>query len=253
MRNIANDRIDAHGVFTSGGDVGFVATLVASVLPVLIAPLVVADVDVWTFWKSVGTILLGNGAAEPPTGFQLGAVLVGVGVHLFIGSLLGAGFAVLIAYFDVDTLTPTVVLSAFVLSVLAMTLTWIPLSHTIVPALDDVPIVFTGWMIVAFGILLGVGVQRWRQRWDTTRCPTSASTRRTWLLVAHERALVATAGTLLLVVAGLVANDGPQRPAGVVATYLAFHGAAALVVLTHTVAEQRERVRERAVDHHPVS
>ena len=63
MKNIASNEIDGHGVFTSGGDVGFVAGLVATILPMFVAPLFMDDVDAWTFPKSISTLLFGSSAA----------------------------------------------------------------------------------------------------------------------------------------------------------------------------------------------
>jgi hypothetical protein len=247
MKNAASNEIDTHGVFTSGGDVGFVAILVASAIPVLLAPLFMADVDVWTFWKSMSTVLLDESYARPATGFEAGPVLVGIGIHLFVGALIGALFAVVVAYFDIDTLAPTVVVTAFMLSVLAIDLTWIPLSHTLLPALDNISIVFTGSMLVWFGIMLGFGIQRWRRRWDETQCPTATSTRRRWLFVAHERALVATVGTLALIAAGvLIVGTDALRP-GAAIPYLVVHVAATMVVIVHTISEARELDKQDAL------
>lgn len=239
MRNLADEDVDLHGVFTNGGDAGFVATILATTLPVLIAPLVATDVDIWTFWKGVGTILLGDGAAQPPTGFDAAPVLAGMGIHLFIGTLIGALFAVAIAYFDIDTWTPTIVVAGCILAVSAFTLTWVPLSHSLVPALDDVPVVFTGWMIILFGILLGVGIYRWREQWDRTQCHVAAGTSRSWMLVAHERAIVATSGTLALVVAAIVIAGTDEIRMAIAVPYLLLNIAAATLILVHTASDLR--------------
>ncbi|MCB0879248.1 MAG: hypothetical protein KDC46_09750 [Thermoleophilia bacterium] len=237
MKNIASNEIDGHGVFTSGGDVGFVAGLVATILPMFVAPLFMDDVDAWTFPKSISTLLFGSSAAEPPTGFDAGPVLAGLGIHLFVATLIGAVFSLVIAYFDVDTLAPTVVVAAFMLAVLAIDLLWLPLSKTVLPALDDVSIVFTGSMIVWFGLMLGIGIQRWRQDWDESVCPVAARGHQRRLLVAHERAIIATSGMLVLVIVGMFLEGLGAVRWGVATPYLIVHALASVVVLSHALGE----------------
>ena len=239
MKNIASNEVDMHGVFTSGADVGFVAGLAATVLPMFVAPLFVDGIDPWTFPRSIASVLFGDSAIDPQTGFDAGYVLAGLGIHLFVATLLGAVFALVVAYFDVDTLAPTVVVAGFMLAVLAIDLAWIPLSKTIIPALDEVSIVFTGSMIVWFGLLVGVGVQRWRQDWDEGRCPAAARRHRRRLLVVHEWGILATSGTLVMVVVGLLADGTDAVRWGVGVPYLAIHALVAGVVLAHAIGEAR--------------
>jgi hypothetical protein len=109
----------------------------------------------------------------------------------------------------------------------------------VLPELDNVPIVYTGTMFVWFGILLGVGVQRWRGRWDRGACPVGSDTRRRWMLAAHERAIAATAGTLALIVASVVAAGADQLQLGVAIPYLFVHVLATGVVMAHALGDER--------------
>lgn len=233
MKNLEGHQVDGHGVFTSGADVGFVATLIATIAAMAIAAFAVADVDIWTFWKGVATLLLGEGAVSPPTGFEVGPVLVGAGIHLFVGALVGGLYALAIAYLDLEEMTPIILVTACIFGILTFMLIWVPLSVTLVPGLDAVPALFAGWMIVAFSVLLAVGVTRWRQKWDCTECPHSNRERSGWLYTAHREALAASIGTLVLVIVGLtLANHGDIRWA-IAAPVLLLQAVFALVVLQH--------------------
>ncbi len=247
MRNIAGHRVNLHGVFTTGGDIGFLAALVASVIPVLVAPLLVDGIDAWTFWKGLGSAVFGPDAVDPVLGFAAPAVLAGISIHLFTGMLVGAIFAVVIALLDVDAPAPTILLSGFILAVLAVGLSWVPLAHTLFPALDVIPIVFAGHMVVAFGILLGVGVQDWRLHWDRSEQPGMAAPRRRWMLVAHQRAILATASSLLLLVAAIIL-DSPGVRLGFVVPLLVMQVAAAALVMRHAITDRRALSHGEAVE-----
>jgi hypothetical protein len=243
MRNVSAHKVEFHGVFITGGDVGFIAALIATIFPVVLAPLLVDGVDVWTFFKAVSSVLLGNSVVDQATGFEAGPVLIGVGMHLFAGALIGSMFAVALSYFDLDEMVPVVVVMMSLFGVYTFMLAWLPLSKTIVPALDKVPVLFAGWMIVTFAVLLGVGIEGWRSKWDESACPRAELKRNRWMLIAHERAIAATFGTLVIVLAGLALWQPQEVRIGVLIPYLAFHLLAAVIVAVHTRSDMKVRAR----------
>lgn len=240
MRNIAAHRVDAQGVFTSGGDVGFVAIVIASAIPVLLAPLMVDGIDVWTLFKSLSTVLLGDDAMAHPTGFELAPVLVGAGVHLFLGAAVGALFALVVSLVDIDGIAPTVVIMITLFGAYSFLLVWLPLSESLMPALAQIPSPFIIEMIMTYAIVLGLGVARWRRRWDGTECVHGASERAGWLLVAHEWALVATVLTLIMIVVGAAMWGVTSIHWWVAAPYLVLHAAAAWFAASHALQDRRD-------------
>lgn len=52
--------------------------------------------SLWSFFRYLASILLGDGILPPPAGFDLGAVIAGLLVHLILSLLYGAILAVVI-------------------------------------------------------------------------------------------------------------------------------------------------------------
>jgi hypothetical protein len=251
MRNLSAHRVDADGLLTSGGDTGVLAALVAAVVPTIVAPIFVSTIDGWTFFKAVSTILLGDSAVDPVSGFELAPVLVGAGMYLFIGTLLGAIFALVVALADLDGAVPILVILISLFGAYTFLLLWLPLSQTLVPAFDLIPTPFAGWMIVTYAIMLVVGIAGWGKSWDSVTSTLTPPSRTRLLLHAHERAIVSTLATIVMVSVGvLLAETGEVRVAAAL-TFLLLQVAVCSLAIAHARAEHQTLQHLSSAPHDP--
>lgn len=239
MKNVEGHRVDIDGVAATGADIGFVATLLASIFPVFLASQLDATKDIWTFWKSISTIVIDNEAVIAVRGFDAAPVVLGLGIQLFLAASVAAIFALTVSYFGVSGMAPTAIGASIILALYAFLLTWVPASMTILPALADVPLVSAGMMYFVFGLVTALGIAGWRTHWDGTDNPSIPRDRNKWLLITHGRGIAATVVTLVLVATGVAILGVGNLRLSVLVPYLAAHIAAAAFMSIHAARDYK--------------
>ena len=166
VTNIRNHRIRWRMLLMQGAYVGVISSLVMVAIAALMLPTLVDGADGWSFLKSVSTVVLGDGAATPWSGFEAGPVLVGGGIHLLLGAFAGMTYALLVAMFDLEGWTPV---ALFGLLYGAMLFVWSTvLTVTVVDSttIEQIPVLVMFWGNVAFGLSAGVMLATWADRAD---------------------------------------------------------------------------------------
>lgn len=171
-RNVISHRISYDRLAGAGAAVGVLAALVMAAVAMIVTPLVDADTDLWSFFKVVGTIVLGTGAADPLTGWEALPVLVGMAMHLLIGAVVGAVFAVLVGLFDIEDTVP-VMLMGLVYGVAVFLTSYVGIGNLVFPAFERLPTIVGFWTHIAFGIIAGAVLGSWAERYDLDRPDTA--------------------------------------------------------------------------------
>lgn len=164
-RNLVSHRISYDRLAGLGAIAGLLAAVVMGALTVAITPLVAPGADVWSFFKVVSTMILGEGAATPLAGFAAGPVLLGVALHLAIGAAFGAIFAILIGLFDIEETVP-IMLMGLVYGVIVFLGTYLVIAQLLFPAFEQLPFIVPFWTHVAFGLIAGAVLGSWADRYD---------------------------------------------------------------------------------------
>lgn len=163
--NVRAHRITYDLLALRGAFVGVLAAIVMAIMAMLLTQFVAPETDMWSFPKAVSSIVLGEDAATPLTGFDAAPVIVGLLVHLAIGAVVGAIFATLIGLFDIEETVP-VTLMGLIYGVSVFLFSYLAVGSLFFPAINEIPTIVGFWTHVAFGLIAGAMLGQWNERYD---------------------------------------------------------------------------------------
>lgn len=166
VRNIRGHRIRWRVLLTQGALVGVLSSLVMLAVAMVTIPLFSGALDSWSFAKVVSSSMLGDGAADPLTGFDAVPVGVGIVIHLALSAVAGVIYAGLVGMFDLEGWTPVAVMGLLFGAVLFV---WsaVLIGAGLAPsAATDLPLGALLWGNVSFGLTAGLLLATWADRAD---------------------------------------------------------------------------------------
>ncbi len=166
ITNIRGHRIRWRVLAAQGAVVGMVSALVMMAIATLIYPVIDSATDGWTFLKVVSSVVLGDDAASPLTGFDFVPVMVGTLLHLAIGVVAGMLYAFVVAMFDLEGWTPVALIGLLYGAILFVWSTVLIQAGLGGTALGNLPIVVMLWGNMAFGLCAGLMLATWADRAD---------------------------------------------------------------------------------------
>ncbi len=169
VRNIRGHRIRWRILAAQGAYVGILSAAVMLAVAMTTFPLFSSNSDGWTFAKIVSTVVLGNDAADPLTGFAFAPVMVGLLLHFAVSVAIGVVYAGIVGMFDLEGWTPVAVIG---LIIGAMAFVWSAalIGAELLPsAFANLPLGALLWGNIAFGLTAGLLLATWADRADLDR------------------------------------------------------------------------------------
>lgn len=166
VTNVRGHRIRWRMQLTTGAIVGAISSLVMLAIAMLLHPLFVEAADPWTFTKVVSTTILGEAAISPLAGFVAIPVLVGLVLHMLIGTLAGMAYAALVALFDLEGWTPVALFGLLFGAMLFVWSTALVLAGLTPVESENFPLIVMFWGNMAFGLTAGIMLSQWADRAD---------------------------------------------------------------------------------------
>jgi hypothetical protein len=136
------------------------------VIAMLLYPLSADASDAWSFPKVVSTVLLGEDAIDPLSGFEAAPVIVGLVIHFLIGIAAGVVYAALVAVFDLEGWTPVALFGLLFGAMLFVWSTALVFAGLTPVDSGNFPLIVMFWGNMAFGLTAGVMLSTWADRAD---------------------------------------------------------------------------------------
>jgi hypothetical protein len=166
VTNVRGHRIRWRMQLRSGAIVGAISSLVMLAIAMLLYPLFVDAADPWSFSKVASTVILGDDAIDPISGFEALPVVIGLIIHFLIGTLAGMAYAALVALFDLEGWTPVALFGLLFGAMLFVWSTALVLAGLTPVDSENFPLIVMFWGNISFGLTAGTMLAQWADRAD---------------------------------------------------------------------------------------